>query len=63
MLHMVNNTSSNMGSLDFVLPLSLGDQKRMPFIREIITMKCDDFQGTSAPHPITRAVMVAFPDF
>ena len=60
---MVNNTNTDKERLDFVLPLSLGDQKRMPFIREIITMKCDEFQGTSAPHPNTRAVMVAFPDF
>ena len=52
--------------LDFELPLQLGEQKRMPFMREIMRplnkMLNDEFQGTTAPHPRTRAVMADFSD-
>ena len=51
--------------LDFSLPSILGDQRRMPFIKEfrrpVTDLDGTDPTGVKAPHPMTRAAFSGFP--
>ena len=51
--------------LDFSLPSILGDQRRMPFIKEfrrpLTDLEGTDPSGVIAPHPMTRAAFGGFP--
>ena len=52
--------------LNFELPVSLGEQRRVPFMREMMRplskMEITEPEGTIAPHPKSRAVIVGFPE-
>jgi hypothetical protein len=52
--------------LNFELPITLGEQRRVPFMREMMKplsmMDTTEPEGTIAPHPKSRAVIVGFPE-
>ena len=52
--------------LNFELPVTLGEQRRVPFMREMMRplskMEITEPEGTIAPHPKSRAVIVGFPE-
>ena len=52
--------------LNFELPVTLGEQRRVPFMREMMRplskMDITEPEGTIAPHPKSRAVIVGFPE-
>ena len=64
---MMNTVAKNLTTdfLSFELPLTLGEQKRAPFMREMMRplnkMDYAEPEGTIAPHPKSRAGIFGFP--
>ena len=65
---MMQTVETNLTSefLNFELPVSLGEQRRVPFMREMMRplskMDINEPEGTIAPHPKSRAIIVGFPE-
>ena len=65
---MMQTVETNLTSefLNFELPVTLGEQRRVPFMREMMRplskMEITEPEGTIAPHPKSRAVIVGFPE-
>ena len=65
---MMQTVETNLTSefINFELPVTLGEQRRVPFMREMMRplskMEITEPEGTIAPHPKSRAVIVGFPE-
>ena len=65
---MMQTVETNLTSefLNFELPVNLGEQRRVPFMREMMRplskMDINEPEETIAPHPKSRAVIVGFPE-